>query len=289
MKERLINAAKETYYFVSSKIFLKNFSMAILGLVCFFFIVFQGLKIYTNHGESVSVPNLKGQTLRQITAQLKKSNLNVQIIDSSNYFSDKLPLTIMEQVPLPTVETGLKVKENRTIYLTVNPISPPSKSLPKIWDKDEKVAQLILKKNGFRSRIKERVPDKAINTVLEVYVNGKKLDRNEKNLLKSNSLVELVIADGGGSTMEVPNLLCRKFSEVKFQLEGSNLNVIVVEIEGLVTDESTAYVYKQNPMPDSNFSLNVGDEVSVWLTEGMPPGCMDNTFESENNDDMFVD
>jgi beta-lactam-binding protein with PASTA domain len=289
MKERLINAAKETYYFISSRIFLKNFSKAMLGLVCFFLITFQGLKFYTNHGESVSVPNFKGQTLRQITAQLKKSNLNIQIIDSSSYQSDKLPLTIIEQVPLPTVETGLKVKENRTIYLTVNPISPPSKALPKIWDKDEAVAKKILNNNGFRTKTRERVPDKAINTVLEVYVNGKKLNRNDKNLLKSNSLVELVIADGGGSTMEVPNLLCRKFSEAKFQLEGSNLNVIIVNIEGLVADESSAYVYKQNPMPDSNLSLTVGDEVSVWLTEGLPPGCMDDTGGLETNDNTFVD
>lgn len=282
MKERLINAAKETFYFISSKIFIKNFSIAMIGLVCFFLLTFQGLKCYTNHGESVSVPNLKGQTVRQIKSQLRKSNLNIQIIDSSAYDPDKLPLTIMEQTPLPTKETGLKVKEHRTIYLTVNPIIPPSKPLPAIWDKDESVAMRILENNGFRGVVKERRPDKAENTVLEIWVDGKKLDREEKHQLEANSKVELVIADGGGSEVSVPKVLCMQYSEAEFLVQGLNLNILMVEADGLVTNEATAYIYKQNPMPEPGLTLTVGDEVSVWLTEGMPPGCVDSTLDTND-------
>jgi len=282
MKERLINAAKETFYFISSKIFIKNFSIAMIGLVCFFLLTFQGLKCYTNHGEAVSVPNLKGQTVRQVKSQLRKSNLNIQIIDSSAYDPDKLPLTIMEQTPLPTKETGLKVKEHRTIYLTVNPIIPPSKPLPSIWDKDESVAMRILENNGFRGAIKERRPDKAKNTVLEIFVDGKKLDRNKKHKLQANSKIELVIADGGGSEVNVPKVLCMQYSEAEFLIQGLNLNILTVEADGLVTDEATAYIYKQNPMPEPGLTLTVGDEVSVWLTEGMPPGCLDNALETDD-------
>lgn len=282
MKERLINAAKETFYFISSKIFIKNFSIAILGLVCFFLLTFQGLKCYTNHGESVSVPNLKGQTLRQIKSQLRKSNLTIQIIDSSAYDPDKLPLTIMEQTPLPTKETGLKVKEHRTIYLTVNPIIPPSKPLPVIWDKDESVAMRILENNGFRGVVKERRPDKAENTVLEIWVDGKKLDREEKHQLEANSKVELVIADGGGSEVSVPKVLCMQYSEAEFLVQGSNLNIIIVDKDGTVTNESSAYIWQQNPMPEPGLTLTVGEEIGVWLTEGMPPGCADSNLDTDD-------
>ena len=73
MKERLIKAAKETFYFVSSKIFLKNTTMALLLVACLILLTFQGLKCYTNHGEAVTVPNFKGQTLSQIKPLLRKS------------------------------------------------------------------------------------------------------------------------------------------------------------------------------------------------------------------------
>lgn len=284
MKERLINAAKETFYFISSKIFIKNFSIAILGLVCFFLLTFQGLKCYTNHGESVSVPNLKGQTLGQIKAQLRKSNLNIKVIDSL-YDPDKLPLTIMEQTPLPTKETGLKVKEHRTIYLTVNRISAPLNPLPAVWDKDESVAMRILENNGFRGVVKERRPDKAENTVLEIFVNGKKLDRTKKHEIKANSKVELVIADGGGSEVTVPKVLCMQYNEAEFIIQGSNLNIIVVDKDGTVTDENTAYIWQQNPMPEPGLTLTVGEEIGVWLTQTMPPGCAENDSTTDSNTD----
>lgn len=284
MKERLITAAKETFYFITSKIFIKNASMAILGLVCFFLLTFQGLKCYTNHGESVSVPDFKGQTLGQIRAQLHKSNLTIQVIDSV-FNADKLPLTIMEQEPLPTKKTGLKVKKNRTIYLTVNAVMPPLKPLPSIWDKDLSTASRILENNGFRFVEKERRPDKAINTVLEIFYQGKKLDREERHRLPANSELELVIADGGGSEVAVPKVMCLPYTEAQFTIEGSNLNILVIDNDGTVTDETTAYVWKQSPMPEPGLTLTVGEEVSVWLSQTMPPGCADGDMDIPTTDD----
>lgn len=283
MKERLINAAKETFYFISSKVFIKNFSIAILGLVCFFLLTFQGLKCYTNHGESVTVPNFKGQTLGQIRAQLRKSNLNVQVIDSNTYDPDKLPLTIMAQTPLPTKETGLKVKEHRTIYLTVNPISPPLETLPYIWDRDEEYATKALQAQGFRVHIKERRPDKTSNKVLEVFLDGEELDRSNTHKIKANSKIELVITDGGGNEVNVPDIICMQFNEAEFLVQGRNLNILIVNVDGNVTDESSAYIWQQNPMPEPGLTLTVGEEIGVWLSEGMPPAC------AAKNDSLSLD
>lgn len=283
MKERLITATKETFYFISSKIFIKNASFAFLGIACFFLLTFQGLKCYTNHGKSVSVPDFKGQTLGQIKAQLHKSNLTIEIVDSI-FDADELPLTIMEQTPLPTKKTGLKVKKNRTIYLTVNSVTPPLKTLPSIWDKDETTVARILENNGFRFVEKERRPDKAMNTILEVFYKGKKLNRNEKNRLPANSEVELVIADGGGSEVIVPKVICLPYSEAQFMIEGSNLNILMIDKDGTVTDEGTAYVWKQSPMPEPGRKLTVGEEVSVWLTQSMPPGCSSEIIDTNPTD-----
>lgn len=282
-----MQAAKETFYFVSSKIFLKNTTMALLLVACLILLTFQGLKCYTNHGESVTVPNLKNQTINQIKPLLRKSSLQIQIVDST-YNPDKLPLTIMEQTPLSTSETGLKVKKHRTIYLTVNSVMPPLKPLPPIWDKDFRTATRILENNGFRVVERERKPDKAVNTVLEVYYKGKELDRTKRNKLPANSKLEIVVAaEDGGTEVGVPDIVCLSYEEAAFSIESSNLNVLIIDKDGTVTDESKAYVWKQSPMPEPGLTLTVGEEVSVWLTNGLPPGCstepdpFDEDFQSE--------
>ena len=123
-KEKAINGLKETYYFLSSKIFLLNFLKANALIFALLFLVFQWMKCYTRHGEEVTVPDFRGQTLSQVKKLLKRKHLRVQIIDST-YNGKKEPLEIMDQNPLPTKRTGLKVKRNRTIYITVNATTPP--------------------------------------------------------------------------------------------------------------------------------------------------------------------
>jgi|AntRauTorckE5430_2_1112549.scaffolds.fasta_scaffold06645_2 beta-lactam-binding protein with PASTA domain len=289
MKERLIKAAKETFYFVSSKIFLKNTTMALLLIACLILLTFQGLKCYTNHGESVTVPNLKNQTINQIKPLLRKSSLEIRVVDST-YNPDKLPLTVMEQTPLPTNETGLKVKKHRTIYLTVNSVMPPLKPLPNIWDKDFATAVNLLKSNGFRFVERERKPDKAENTILEIYYKGKELDRSKKNKLPANSKIEIVVASkNGGTEVTVPKVICMPYEEAIFLVESSNLNILIIESDGTVTDENESYIWKQSPMPEPGLTLTVGEEVSVWLTDGLPPGCLTESDFDETPIDDYDD
>lgn len=272
MKKRFIKAAKETFYFVSSKIFIKNAAMAILLIICVVLLTFQGLDCYTNHGESVSVPNFKGQTLTQIKSQLRRSNLRYEVTDSS-YDADKLPLTIMEQTPLPTDETGLKVKENRTIYLTVNSSVPPLRTLPDVWDMPSAYAIRTLKAAGFQVKELERRPDKAVNTILEIKFKDEILDKKEKHRIKANSVIGVVIADGGGSEVAIPRVICMTYGEAEMNIIGANLNMLVIDKDGTVTDETKAYIWKQSPMPNDGYTLTVGEEVSVWLTKDLPPDC----------------
>ncbi len=300
MKKRFIKAAKETFYFVSSKIFIKNAAMALLLIVCIILLTFQGLNCYTNHGESVSVPNFKGQTLIQIKSQLRRSNLRYEVIDST-YDPDKLPYTIMDQSPLPTDEIGLKVKENRTIYLTVNQSIPPNRTLPDIWDKNVGFAKNVLKNKGFKVKELERRPDKAKNTILEVQYNGEVLDRNKTHRIRANSVIGIVVADGGGSEVTIPNVVCMTYGEAEMNIIGTNLNILVIKKDGTVTDESAAYVWKQSPMPNQGHRLTVGEEVSVWLTQRVPPGCggestidvppidggIDNEEDDEEDDEFY--
>jgi len=56
---------KEFFSFKENKYFWRNIiAMAVLAAVLIF-LVLKGLDIYTRHGNSVAVPNIKGMTVRE--------------------------------------------------------------------------------------------------------------------------------------------------------------------------------------------------------------------------------
>lgn len=271
-KERIEKSLKETYYFLSSKIFLTNFLKAnglILGLLI---LVFQGLKCYTRHGEEVTVPDFRGQTLAQVKQQLKRKHLRVRIIDST-YNGKSEPLEIMDQNPLPTKQTGLKVKRNRTIYITVNATTPPQASLPAIWDKDFNFAIKILENAGFKGIEKQRRPDKAVNTILEVHYKGKKLNRKSDIQLPKGSVIELVVADGGGSLVTIPNVLCKPLSEAIFTIENSGLSLGAIIQDGIIIDSLSSYVWQQIPTYDPEELIRTGSQIDLRIQRNLPVDC----------------
>jgi beta-lactam-binding protein with PASTA domain len=106
---------KDIIEFFKSKIFLINLAIAAAVMAAIFGFTYKWLDNYTKHGESIVVPDLKGMKAKQLDSMISDLHLNYAIIDSI-YFTDKPQGVIIEQDPLP----GSKVKENRTVYLTIN-------------------------------------------------------------------------------------------------------------------------------------------------------------------------
>ena len=71
--------------------------------------------IHTHHGESVVVPDVKGMTVEEATKMFRNHGL-VYVISDTKYVKDKAAGIILELKP----GAGEKVKEGRTVYLTVN-------------------------------------------------------------------------------------------------------------------------------------------------------------------------
>ena len=88
-------------------------SILILG---FFYVFLPGI---TNHGESVTVPDLIGLEYRDLDKFLTKRSLRYEINQDSGFTSDYPPLAVLKQYPEP----GAKVKENRKIFLSLNALS----------------------------------------------------------------------------------------------------------------------------------------------------------------------
>ncbi|MCH5307038.1 MAG: PASTA domain-containing protein [Prevotella sp.] len=119
-----------------------------MGLVVILLCVAVAISLgyYTHHGENIVVPDLKGMTFEKAYNLLEKKGIFVQVSDSG--YNKQLPAnTILIQTP----NHGMRVKEGRTIYVTVNSPLSPTFALPDIVDNCSlREAEARLSAMGFR-------------------------------------------------------------------------------------------------------------------------------------------
>ena len=110
--------------------------VATIVLVYGFFNIYLPLK--TNHGETITVPNLEGMEIEELDEFLNKRSLRYEIEPDSGYSAKYPAFAVIKQFPLP----NSKVKENRKIYVNLNASNPPKVKLPNVITRSIKNAQL---------------------------------------------------------------------------------------------------------------------------------------------------
>lgn len=182
------------FKFLTSKIFLKQIALAVVAIIVLCFLLLQWLKVDTNHGEFVKVPELKGKTLSVAEIDLKDNNLRLEIQDSANYNPNYPKYSVIEQYPL----AGAEVKEDRKIYVTVNPSGYRKMALPNIVRRTFRQAKPTLEALGFEVGNISYKDDIGKDEVLEMRYEGKPI--NEGELLPITSKIDLVLGNGNKSS-----------------------------------------------------------------------------------------
>lgn len=250
--------------FFKSKIFWINVAIATAIFFIAVTITMNWLDSYTQHGETITVPDLKGMSMEQVERQLKSKNLQYAVFDSL-YEKDSKPNSVLDQNPKPDA----KVKENRTIYLTVNAFNPPQFKMPKLVDKSLRQAQIEIESYGLVVGQLTYIPDMAQNAVLKQLVDGKEIKPGD--LIAKGTAVDLVLGDGlGNSQVEVPFLLNLSPNEAKFVLIASSLNIGAVVFTGSISDSSKVVVVKQIPSAVDGRTLNMGESIDLFLATQFP-------------------
>lgn len=153
--------------YILSRTFLINLGIIILLVFLIQFSTMSWLSSYTNHGESVEVPDFKGQRVILLDQFVNDKDVSYKIIDSIYDPSEK-PGSVIRQDP----DAGSKVKHNRTVYLYVTGMVPPQVVMPRLIDRSERQARLIISSYGLKvGRIKEMHSD-CNGCVLEQLVRG---------------------------------------------------------------------------------------------------------------------
>ena len=137
---------KDFFSFKKNRFFWLNIGAMILA--CFLIILgtLYWLDFYTMHGEAVVVPNGKGKLYNEAEFSITKQKLKVVVIDSS-FVKGIKSNTILEQNP----DGGMKVKEGRIVYLTINTDKEPMITIPDIVDNSSyRQAEAKLRSLGFK-------------------------------------------------------------------------------------------------------------------------------------------
>jgi len=264
------------FEFFKSRIFIRNISVLILTLLLLFFIALQFLKIFTHHGESLTVPDFKGYSVSEVEKICKEKNLRYIIIDSM-YVPDAVYFTVVDQNPKP----NSKVKRKRKIYITLSSDTPPKVKMPDLIDVTLRQAISILQSTGLKVGDLEYVPDIAQNVVLKVKKDGREV--RPGTFISKGSKIDLVLGDGLSSEkVSVINLVGLTYDEAVFALSGIGLNIGAIILNEAVRDTFSCVVFKQYPTA-SDVMISQGEAVDVWLTK--PENF--SKFKNQNSDTII--
>jgi beta-lactam-binding protein with PASTA domain len=174
------------FSFLKSKPFFVHLGFIILTITILFFITIKWLNSYTSHGNLINVPDFKGKQIIDLENFLSDKKVSYLIIDSI-YDPNEKPGVVIKQEP----EYNSKVKENRTIYLYVTGNVPPQIQMPKLIDRSERQARLIIQTYGLKlGKVTEKRAD-CNGCVIGQVINGK--DVNPGSTVKKGSVVDLTV------------------------------------------------------------------------------------------------
>lgn len=176
--------------FLKSKAFFRQLIFAVVITIVIVFITLYWLSFSTNHKDYIKVPNLAKLELDIVELKLKDLDLRYEVIDSTSYNPEYPAYSVIEQLP----KEGSFVKENRKIYLSINPSGYPQLEVPtNIIGKSLRQAKPTLLSLGFQiGKIKE-VPYMADVLLHMVHDND---TINEGDLLTKTSVIDLIVGDG---------------------------------------------------------------------------------------------
>lgn len=177
---------KGFFSFLKSKQFFLHFGIAIITVFLMLWLLVKMLNSYTQHGDSVEVPDFKGKAIAELNGFIEGKDVRYQIIDSI-YAPKEKPGVVIRQDP----ETKTNVKRNRIVYLYVTGLLPPQLAMPKLIDRSERQAILMLESYGLKIGKITPVPGDCNGCVLGQFVKGKAIEPG--TMINKGTVVSLSI------------------------------------------------------------------------------------------------
>ncbi|SER19081.1 PASTA domain-containing protein [Pedobacter rhizosphaerae] len=246
--------------YLKTKSFRNNILAAVITVIGLLLIAFFSLRYYTKHGQGLNVPQVKGLSFEQAVQKLEDAGLKYEV--DSVFILDQPAGIVIDQDPDPNTF----VKDNRTIYLTINAGKTPNTKFPDIAFKTLREAQAIIESSRLKLGDTTYKPDVSRDVVLEASFGGQPIKAGD--IIPVGSRINLILGDGrGNEEVDVPQLVGLTIDEARFSLKGSMLSLGNIMYEGQVTDSANAIITKQDPMPtDSLSKVSIGTKINITLS-----------------------
>ena len=217
------------------------------------------LPLYTNHGETVSVPDLSGYSFDEAMDVLSSSGLQYEVSPDSGFSTEHPALGILKQIPA----ANSQVKSGRKIYLTLNARNAPIIKMPNMENMLLKNAQEMLSNLGLERGDIIYVPDIGINVVLEQRYKGVTI--REGFEVPKGSKIDLVVGDGiKNQLLLVPNFVGMEEEEAEFLILGSGLKV-GRKSYSKTDSAANGRVFLQSPA--SGIEVRSGELIDLWVVK----------------------
>ena len=249
-------------FFTNKKIYI-HIGLALGLLIVILITTFIALNIYTHHGENFATPDFSGLTEKQFIDIVQQKELRYKIIDSV-HIADLTPGVVVEQTPKP----GSFVKENRTIFFTINAYTAEQVPMPQLEEISLRNAQVTLESYGLRVGQLIYIPSEYTQLVLGQHYQGKPIEPG--TLIAKGSTIDLLIGKGlSNEKTEIPDLKGLTLEQAISLCQANSLNIdVVLYGDSIATQEDSlrAFVWQQKPEANMGKKLRLGASLDIWLT-----------------------
>lgn len=191
---------KEFFSFKKNRFFWGNLLAMVLIACLLVYGVLKALDSYTRHGQAIVVPDAKGMDVSRAEELFRAKGLYGAVSDSV-YVKEKPASSVIEQIPAG----GQKVKEGRTIYLTINALNVPLRAVPDVADNSSlRQAQASILAYGFKLTASELIRGEK-DWVYDIKYNGRALAPGDK--VPEGATLTLVVGDGAGEIFESDSIM----------------------------------------------------------------------------------
>ena len=167
-----------------------NLALMAVALVALGYIALLFIDVFTSHGQQVQVPDVRNLPLEKAIDLLDDAGLNWEISDSTTFYENYKPGTVIDQDPKPKSY----IKKIRIIYLNVNAMHAPIIPFPKLVDLPGRQGMATLRAMGFKHVTIDSIPSEMDGLILEVSVDGHHVAPGKP--VSVNSQVKITVGDG---------------------------------------------------------------------------------------------
>jgi len=223
----------------------------------YYFVFNIWLNSYTNHNESVEVPDLKTMSINDATAVLEDLGLTYEV-DSVNFDPKLKPYAIIDYYP----NALSKVKEGRRIFIKANPKTYRPVELPDLIGKSKRLAFTQLDISGLKIGNIIYEPDLAKDAVLKILYQGKLVKAGD--VLPRFAVVDLVLGRGMLTGVRTPSLVGLDLTSAKKTIKDNFFELGQIKFIGSSQDTINSRIVYQFPF--SGDAYDQGQPIDIWLS-----------------------